>query len=262
MHATSRQIDATSTNQRSIVLSYNVKKNVIAQPNDEVETIMNHNNMLSWTVPLAIFIITALLSGIIDMPIEREFYDASTGTFMKNGAIDFLFAWGVVPGQVVGVCSLLALALSYVRKSLKPWRKPAMLLVLTMSIGAGFITHTLLKDRWGRPRPRQVVEFGGHQEFRAIYEPNFFDQPEPSKSFPCGHCTMGFFFFTFLFLGRRHHLPWLYYSGIFLTTTLGISLALMRMMQGAHFFSDTVSAAVVMWLTALACDWLVYGDED
>ena len=72
-----------------------------------------------------------------------------------------------------------------------------------MVVGAGFIVHTALKDHWGRPRPKQIIAFGGEQTFRPFYSPNFFHQPEPSKSFPCGHCTMGFYFFAVAFALRR-----------------------------------------------------------
>ena len=51
-----------------------------------------------------------------------------------------------------------------------------------MAIGVGLFTHILLKDHWGRPRPKQVTQFGGTQEFHPFYKPNFFDQPQPSRA--------------------------------------------------------------------------------
>ena len=53
-----------------------------------------------------------------------------------------------------------------------------------MIVGAWLIIDFALKDHWGRPRPRQVKEFGGMQEFRPYYgKPNFFHQPEPQNLF-------------------------------------------------------------------------------
>lgn len=231
-----------------------------------------NRTLLPWTLPLAILAIAIGISPFVDMPIERLFYNSETHSFINNtytdiiagscGKRQWLCDWGVFPAQAAGVSALIALMLSYLRKDWKPWRKPALMLVLTMAIGAGFITHTLLKDHWGRPRPKQVIEFGGKQEFRTPYQPNFTDQPEPSKSFPCGHCTMGFFFFAFMFLGKRLNNSLFFYGGLTLAITLGTALSITRMMQGGHFLSDTITSGVIMWLTALTCDWLIFGDED
>lgn len=214
----------------------------------------------TWIIPLVVLLVVAYLSAFIDMPIEKYFYDPSTETsFTENSLIDFIYRWGVFPAQVVGVGSLIVLLLSYVKASWKAWRKPALLLVLTMAVGAGFITHTLLKDQWGRPRPRQVIELGGDKEFRPIYSPNFFQRE--NKSFPSGHATMGFYFFTFIFLGRRLSKPWLVYLGVALSIILGTALGLTRMAQGGHFFSDIIASGVVMWLTALVFDWVLFSDD-
>jgi membrane-associated PAP2 superfamily phosphatase len=62
---------------------------------------------------------------------------------------------------------------------------------LTSIVGAGLIVNALLKEYTGRPRPREVVEFGGNWEYRAALELGI---PGQGQSFPCGHCTMGFIF--------------------------------------------------------------------
>ena len=130
-------------------------------------------------------------------------------------------------------------------------------LLLSLALGAGLIAHTLLKDRWGRPRPRQVAEFGGHQQFRPYYLPNFFHQPEPSKSFPCGHCTMGFYFFAVALVCQRQGWRWGAIFSYFLAFFLGILLGVTRMAQGGHFFSDILVSALLMWWVASLLDrWL------
>lgn len=218
--------------------------------------------LLSWGLPLCLLAIITVLSGWIDRPIEQFFYNTETHEFIKTPLTDFMFNEGIIPGQLLGIGAAIAYLLSFLRTQWKSWRKPALMLILTMAIGAGFITHTVLKDNWGRPRPKQTIEFGGNQPFRAIYEPNFLHQPEPSKSFPCGHCTMGFVFFAFIFLGKRLNSPTIYYSGIFISLFLGSALAITRMAQGGHYLTDTIAAGIVMWLTALTCDWILYGDDD
>lgn len=212
---------------------------------------------LSWWLPILILILITPLVSAWDLAIARHYYH--DGHFVSNNFITFMYSYGFWPGDILTAIALLVLLLSYFTHHLEKWRKPALLLVLTMGIGAGIITHAVLKDHWGRPRPKQVEEFGGSQLFRTYYQPNFFHQPEPSKSFPCGHCTAGFFFFALALIGKRLRSPSLYWGGIVLALLLGIALSWTRIAQGGHFLSDTLFSALIMWFTALGCERLIYG---
>lgn len=206
-----------------------------------------------------IFVILALLltpfTPWLDLTVSRYFY--SEGHFVSNAFTEFLFDYGVLPAWILFISGIIALILSYFPRW-KRGRSPALLLVLTMVIGTQFIIHNMLKDHWGRPRPKQVIEFGGEQNFRPFYQPNFFNQPEPSKGFPCGHCAMGFYFFSLAFIGRRLRIQWLYVAGISVALILGTALGVMRIAQGGHFLSDVLVSALVMWVTAWVCDWIIY----
>lgn len=215
----------------------------------------------AWLLPLLLFAAITPFISDWDMGIERYFHalGKANGTdFVSNGFTQFMYIYGVLPADVTVTLAAIALVLSYCFKKWRKWRAPALLLVLTLALGGGVISHALLKDHWGRPRPKQVVEFGGTQEFRPYYKPNFFHQPESSKAFVCGHCTTGFFFFALALAGRRMNNKKIYYLGIFLAIVLGTLLGIARMAMGGHFLSDVLGAALVMWLTTLFCDWLVY----
>ncbi|MBA2728223.1 MAG: phosphatase PAP2 family protein, partial [Parachlamydiaceae bacterium] len=156
------------------------------------------------------------------------------------------------------VAATLFLGLSYIVSGWKKWRPYALLLILPMVLGAGIITHSLLKDHWGRPRPKQIENYGGDNAFRPFYQPNITLEVQPFKSFPCGHCSMGFYFFAVALLGRRLGSRLLFATGITLALSLGIALSITRIAQGGHFFSDTMATALIMWMTAFACDWLLF----
>lgn len=192
----------------------------------------------------------------MDLAVARYFYEH--GRFVSNPFYDFVFNYAVYPAFAVGFGALGLYLASWFAPSLKMWRKSFALLVLSMALGAGFIAHTLLKDRWGRPRPRQVVEFGGRQEFRPYYSPNFFHQPEPSKSFPCGHCTMGFYFFALALVCQRHGWRLGTFLSYFTAFFLGILLGVTRMAQGGHFLSDILVSALLMWLVSNYLDTLLF----
>lgn len=211
-----------------------------------------------WLVPTLLGLGIIILTPQLDLSLSRHFY--REGHFVDVPALNLLYVWGPIPADITVVAALLILIASYLSQRVRKWRPHALYLVLVLGIGSGLIIHAALKDHWGRPRPKQVVEFGGKQPFRPIYEPNFFSQPEPSKGFPCGHCSTGFYFFAFYFLGRRLRKKWLSIAGLLAAFLLGGALSYMRIAQGGHFLSDTLISGILMWLSALALDRLLFGD--
>lgn len=111
-------------------------------------------------------------------------------------------------------------------------------LVLSVVLGPGLVVNGILKDNWGRPRPRQIVEFGGEATHRP---PLVITPSEDGKSFPCGHCSIGFVTSAFYFLLRRRR-PGLAYIALGGSILLGLLMGWGRMAAGAHFFSDVLWA--------------------
>ncbi len=218
-----------------------------------------------WLWPLIFLLILAPFLTTLDLSISRYAYSIGNHPvdhFISHPFFDFLFDYGPLPANILGGISALIVLASYVFKKLRKWRAPFLVLLLTYAIGAGFLINATFKEYWGRPRPKQVEEFGGTQQFRPFYSPNFFAQPQPSKSFPCGHCAMGFYFFAVALVGRRINSTFLWYGGLTLAFVLGLLLSASRIAQGGHFFSDTLFSMLIMWYTALAMDTLVYAAEE
>lgn len=211
-----------------------------------------------WLWPIIAMAILTPFTPTLDLAISHFFYDP-TKSFSNATFYTFIYNYGIIPGQIAFAFSAIILILSFLSKKWKRWHNACMVMVLTLAIGSGLITHAMLKDHWGRPRPKQVVEFGGSQQFRPYYMPNLDNQPEPSKGFPCGHCTMGFYFFGLALIGYRDGNYKTYYFWLAFALTLGIVLSLTRIAQGGHFLSDTLASALIMWLTAYVCVRGVYG---
>lgn len=210
--------------------------------------------MVYW-IPLAILLVFAPFSTHIDISLAHYFYDTqSPFTPIYRFIFNYLayFTWMVL--TVVGICLLI----SFTSEKYRKWQKPALYLVTTFVIGAGLIVHLVFKDHWGRPRPKQTVEFGGVAEYRPFYQPDFSDKGRTYKSFPCGHCSVGFYFFAFMVLGRRFRKPWLYHSGLWMAILTGMAFGIARMGEGGHFFSDVLACAAIMWWTAWAFDHLFF----
>lgn len=230
-----------------------------------------------WLLPIIIAIIITPFTPMLDLELARWIYhnpivgDTSrTHGFSSNLFFDIAFRYGGIPAEVIGGLATLGFFYSAYRQKykptietkflqkFKPWRAIALVLSLNLIIGCGVITHTLLKELWGRPRPRQVEEFGGKQPFRPYYNPAFEKLPEPSKSFPSGHSTTGFYFFCIYFIGRRYQKNWVAKLGLILGFTMGILLSITRLIQGGHFLSDVLFGALIMWEVACFVDWLVF----
>lgn len=179
---------------------------------------------------------------------------------MSNPYISLFYSYGEYIGLAVAMlCGAIGVFTLYTKR----WTaltKPALVVMLTFVIGSGVIINLVLKNVWGRPRPRQIEQFGGTKTFSPFYQPNFGVnlKDDKQKSFPSGHASTGFFFLVFAVIGWREKKTWLMWLGLTAGLTMGINLSLIRVMQGGHFFSDIVAAAAIMWWTALAVTYYIY----
>lgn len=216
-----------------------------------------------WLLPILFMVLITPFTFFLDLYVSHLFYsreERGIGHFTSNPVFSFLYDYGPwITATAVTVASLIYL-LSFLIKSWKKWRPFVLYFCLVYIIGAGVIVHGL-KETWGRPRPVQTTEFGGTQEFRPFYSPHF-SNSTISKAFPCGHCSIGFFFFAFYFLGKRLDNSLLKWAGLAFALFFGISLSVMRIGLGGHFLSDTLMSALLMWLTAYALDWLLFSEEN
>lgn len=158
-----------------------------------------------------------------------------------------LYHLGTWPTLIVVIAAVCGYLLSWYRQPFRRWRRVFLFLVFSGLIGPGVIANLTLKEYWGRPRPREVETLGGHNAFEPVLS---IDKSSDGKSFPCGHATMGFYFFCGFFLLRRHRRDLAGMFGIG-ALTVGSLMGIARMLQGAHFFSDVAWAAAVCWFTPM-----------
>lgn len=207
-------------------------------------------------IPLLLLLLITPFSTSLDLSIGHYFYPTENQTAAL--AYEYIFHYLAVLTWIALALVVILLILSYVSEKYRKWRLPAWYLITTFVIGSGLIVHLVLKDHWGRPRPKQTIEFGGEVPYRAFYQPDFSNKGREYKSFPCGHCSVGFYFFSFMVLGRRLNRKSLYYSGMIAAIIIGTAFGIARMGQGGHFFSDIVVCAIIMWWTAWIFDHLFF----
>jgi membrane-associated PAP2 superfamily phosphatase len=193
----------------------------------------------------------------LDISVSSLFYDASLPQMWIYVGVEpweFLYNYGTWPALALAGCSLLLGIASYFVNYLKPQRKTVMYLAAVMIIGPGLIVNTLFKDNFGRPRPRDIVEFGGQQQYQQLLHPNW---GNPGRSFPCGHCSAAFYFFVLYFCGKGREKKWLPYAGLTFGMGYGIFMGVARIMQGGHFLSDVLWSAGLVYLTSGVLFYLI-----
>jgi lipid A 4'-phosphatase len=211
---------------------------------------MDKRIIIDFAAPLfaAIFLTVILNITNADIEIEKLFYSPVSGWFMgKENPWYLLYEYGNIPALLLSIVGLLAFVLSFFQRKLISYRKIGLFLVTFMILGPGLIVNTVFKDHWGRPRPIDIVNFGGTEEFRHAWEKG---QPGQGKSFPSGHAAVGFFLFSPFFFLRKTSRRW-----ATLVLCLGISYGVLmgtaRMIQGGHFPTDVLWSGAFIYLTGL-----------
>jgi membrane-associated PAP2 superfamily phosphatase len=172
-----------------------------------------------------------------------------------------VFAWRFNPplmlardiGIWIGTALIAPFVAALVIKLILPRRRllisgrAILFLLVTMALGPGLLVNVLLKDHWGRPRPVDLVEFGGAQHYVAWWDPRG-DCPK-NCAFVSGDVAGAIWTMAPAALVPP---PWraLAYGG---ALALAIGMSVLRVMAGGHFITDVVFAGVftylIIWLT-------------
>jgi membrane-associated PAP2 superfamily phosphatase len=150
---------------------------------------------------------------------------------------------------MIPVVAALAFKLLLPRRRLLLSGRAILFLMATLALGPGLVANIILKDHWARPRPIEVTQFGGPLHFVAWWDPR--GDCLGNCSFVSGDVSGAFWTIAPAALVPP---PWraLAYGG---ALALGIGMAAVRIVAGAHFFSDTIFAGVFTFLII----WLVHG---
>ena len=188
----------------------------------------------------------------LDIAFSRLFYREGEGFFASHWP-PFDFLYDLVPlvtNAVVVLVVVLLLARSFAALAPLHVRTSAIAYIaLSLVIGPGLISNTVLKDNMGRARPDQTVAFGGKHTFTPALVPA--DQCPKNCSFVSGHAALGFFLVTFAFLMAPGYRRRAGFAGII---ALGAAIGAARIGQGRHFLSDVVFAGLINFAVA----WALY----
>ena len=206
--------------------------------------------VLSVLIPtIAVFHFTNL-----DIDVQRCFYfeHLTDKPWVLHHAIPWIwfYRYAGIATLFIGLGSFTFFILSYMTKRYRAYRIHCFFIILALSLGPGLLINLVLKEQWGRPRPRDIEEFGGRWEYRHALEKGLSGK---GKSFPCGHSSVGYFLSVFYFLFRRKK-RFLSFSALVISILLGTGMGIARMLAGAHFTSDVIWSGCLIFLVS----WLLY----
>jgi membrane-associated PAP2 superfamily phosphatase len=186
----------------------------------------------------------------------------AAGIFYPVRMGEFAFAWRLSPKLILvhdialkaGFVLLIPCVLAILAKLFLPsWRmlvspRAAVFLIVTMLLGPGLLVNVGLKDHWGRPRPIDVMQFGGPDRFVSWWDPR--GACPNNCSFVSGDVATAAWTFAPAALVPSPWQPLAFGAAFALTAFMSV----VRIMAGGHFPSDTIFAAIFTYLLI----WLAY----
>jgi lipid A 4'-phosphatase len=119
------------------------------------------------------------------------------------------------------------------------------LVLISIILTPGILVHWVMKPIFERPRPVNIIEFGGTNNYEKPFHLANHSPDEEHNSFPSGHSSMAFIMVVFAFFARNKK----EFKTIFTIAFLyGILCASCRVWQGGHFLSDvTISMSLSLY---------------
>ena len=190
----------------------------------------------------------------LDVTVSNLFFDAAHGFSGHRYAIvegvrdagrwvEWMFA--------IIVCIPYPLKLIFPAHPLLIRPRATLFVLASFLIGPGLIVNGILKEFWGRARPRSIVEFGGDATFSPAWW--IADQCDRNCSFASGEAASAFWVVGLAFIvptARRR---------IVLASTLLFAAAVSatRVAAGGHFISDVLIAWLLTLLVMLASKTII-----
>jgi lipid A 4'-phosphatase len=196
-------------------------------------------NIFNWILYLGLICAVFFAFPSLDIYISNLFYKKGQG-FVYNNNYFVQIIFKLLPPLTYTAAIIYFTVGLYQYFVHKKFRKILLYLLLTLVIGPGIIVNSVLKDNFGRARPKNIMEFGGNSHFsRILY---LSDQCNVNCSFSSGHAAGAYHFTSVsLILARR-----CFRVSFNSTMIFGTIVGLTRIAQGGHFASDVIFSCFVV----------------
>jgi membrane-associated phospholipid phosphatase len=203
----------------------------------------------AFLVLLAVSVVALAFPGL-DLAVAGLFHVPGRGFPVERMAGPMLLrdaGMGVTRLVVIGLVLVLfaKLLLPFLAREIPT--RPFLFLAASLALGPGLLVNAVLKELWGRPRPREILDFGGAFDFVTAGIPG--GACVSNCSFPSGEASSAAWLFALVFV-----LPpaWRKSAAIAAAAwTLAISVN--RIAFGGHFLSDVLIAWALVAIVVLWC---------
>ena len=170
-------------------------------------------------------------NGALDLAAARFFYSTREDHWPLGGEMPWSLLYKMAPWITASLVlgAMGALAVGFVRKR-EQLRRDATFVLLALVLGPGLLVNGVFKDHWNRPRPRDLIEFGAQWHYAAAPL-----RGEGGKSFPCGHCSVGFLYAVGWWIWRRRR-PRRAAVALAAGVVVGTALGIARLAAGGHSY--------------------------
>lgn len=201
-------------------------------------------------LPLVSFAALAWLFATTDwdLRLSDPFYDPllRIWTYKRSWwANDLIHTGGKYLVLLFGISALLTYLGSYIGRGLRPWRRAALFLSLSIALGTGLTA--LGKQTSNRHCPWDYTRYAGEVPYTRLFEPTP-GECKPGKCFPAGHAAGGFSLMSLYFVFYRRRLA---PAGLAIGLGLGTLFGFGQVARGAHFVSHNLWTAALCWTVVL-----------
>lgn len=206
------------------------------------------SHVVAVTLALGCLAWWANASGL-DMRIAQALFDPALDDFPLRAN-----RWLEVVGHRMVLAFPLGVALaavgvaaaSYRIPAWQPWRGAALALAATCVAGQVLVNQ--LKHYTTLPRPFDLDTLGGYTPYPLHWWT--WVRAQAGGALPSGHAGAGYSMLTLYFAGWALGRPAWRWWGLAAGMVAGLGFSMVRILQGAHFLSQTLWSATLLWFLA------------
>ena len=189
----------------------------------------------------------------VDLDTSELFYQKAGGFFLAHDqAFELVRRIGIDLSWAYGLLTVGLIAAGLMLKARRgELLRRAVFLTGVMLIGPGLLVNLLLKDNWGRARPRNLVEFGGTLPYSKVWE--IVPYCKTNCSFVSGEAAAAFALLATVWIVPERYRLKLAVPLLSLVSLISFD----RVMFGGHFLSDTMISWSLVLIVILVLDRLI-----
>ena len=212
---------------------------------------MTRDFRLFVALPSAAFVLgnVLLILGPGDLMLADWLYQLQGGTWRLQDAwltSDIIHDQGRSLVGLALLTLLLAIALSYINQTARPYRKGLYYVLVSALITVAIVN--LMKEYSALDCPWDLARYGGEKSYVSLFGKSVVGQ-SPGGCFPAGHASGAYCWLGLFFLARYFKPQWRFkvLGGVL---TLGVIFGIAQQLRGAHFISHDLWTLYISWMSA------------